>query len=288
MAATLYVVGTPIGNLEDVTYRAVRVLGEADVIAAEDTRAVERLLDRHGIRAKRVVSFFEGNEARRTEELVERLRAGATVALVSEAGMPGVSDPGQRLVAAAAAAGVPVVVVPGPSAALVALVGSGLPTDRFLFLGFPPREPGPRRELFGSLAAERSTLILYEAPPRVGATLADLAAALGADRPACLGRELTKLHEELVRAPLGDLAARYAETPPRGECTIVVAGASAEEARARAAAAVDVEAEVRRLLREGVSPKEIAARLALATGRPRRQLYQLALALGGRAPDGDE
>jgi 16S rRNA (cytidine1402-2'-O)-methyltransferase len=202
--------------------------------------------------------------------------------VISEAGMPGVSDPGQRLVAAAAAAGVRVEVVPGPSATLAALVASGLSATRFTFMGFPPREEGPRRELFAQLAGERATLIFFEAPPRVGATLADLAATLGGERRACLSRELTKIHEEHVRGSLSELAARFAETPPRGECTLVVAGASDEEVAARVAAVVDVEAEIVRQLGEGASAKEIAARLALATGRPKRQLYQLALALSGK------
>ena len=224
------------------------------------------------------MSLFEGNEAERTAELVGELAAGRRVTLVSEAGTPAISDPGQRLVAAAAAAGVRVEVVPGPSAAIAALVASGLPSDRFLFVGFPPREEGARQELFGSLARERATLILFEAPARVGRTLADLAAAFGGDRPACLARELTKVHEETVRAPLADLAARYRDDPPRGECTLVVAGAT----EAAAAEPVDVEAEVRRLLADGASPKDVAARVALASGKPRRAIYQLALALRGR------
>jgi 16S rRNA (cytidine1402-2'-O)-methyltransferase len=277
---TLFVVATPIGNLEDLSFRAVRVLGEVEIIAAEDTRATRHLLDRHGVAGPRLVSFFEGNEAARTAEIVDALRGGARVALVTEAGTPGVSDPGQRLVAAALAAGARVEVVPGPTAAIAALVLSGLPSDRFLFLGFPPREAGARRELFGGLRGERATLIFYEAPPRVGATLADLAAALGAERPACLARELTKVHEEAVRGTLAALAARYAEEPPRGECTLVVAGASAAEAEA--AAHVDVEAEVRALLAQGLGPKDVAARVAIATGKPRRLIYQLALSLSGK------
>jgi 16S rRNA (cytidine1402-2'-O)-methyltransferase len=273
---TLYVIATPIGNLEDMTYRAVRMLGEADVIAAEDTRAAARLLAHFGVaRPARVVSFFAGNEAARTAELLEELAAGRSVALVSEAGTPAVSDPGERLVRAAIAAGCRVEAVPGASAALAALVASGLPTERFLFLGFPPREAGARGQFFGSLRADPATLIFYEAPDRVGATLADLAAALGGDRPAARARELTKLHEEIVRAPLGELAARYAEASPRGECTLVVAGAPA----GAAAATVDVEAELRRLLAGGLGPKDAAARLVVTTGLPRRRLYQLALSL---------
>jgi 16S rRNA (cytidine1402-2'-O)-methyltransferase len=276
--AILYVVATPIGNLEDITHRALRVLSEVPVVAAEDTRAARHLLEHFGLRPEKILSTFEGNEARRAAEIAQRLCGGEDVALISEAGMPGVSDPGRRVVAAAIEAGVRVEVIPGPSAVVTAVVASGLPADRFLFLGFPPREEGARRELFGSLRAERATLVLYEAPPRVGATLGDLVAALGEGRQACLARELTKLHEEVVRGSLGDLWARYRDTAPLGECTLVVGGASEEEARA--AAALDVEAEVRALLAEGTTPKEIAARLAVRTGLPRRQLYQLALAFG--------
>jgi 16S rRNA (cytidine1402-2'-O)-methyltransferase len=275
---TLYVVGTPIGNLEDLSLRAARVLREADVIAAEDTRAARTLLmhaDGLGAAnpARRVVSYFEGNEAARAGELGAALRAGQKVAVISEAGMPGVSDPGSYAVAAAIEAGARVEVVPGPSAALAALVGSGLASDRFAFVGFPPREQGARRELFGTLRGRTETLILYEAPDRVAATLGDLAAAFGDDRPASLARELTKVHEEHVRGTLGELAARYAETPPRGECTLVVAGGPA------VTVAIDIESELRRLLAAGLGPKDAAARLVVMTGKPRRQLYQLALSL---------
>jgi 16S rRNA (cytidine1402-2'-O)-methyltransferase len=278
MTGTLYVVGTPIGNLEDLSLRAARVLREADVIAAEDTRAAKLLLshaDAHGPvnPARRIVSLFEGNEAERSVELVRALDQGQRVAVISEAGMPGVSDPGARAVAAAVTSGARVEVVPGPSASLAALVGSGLPSDRFTFLGFPPRETGARQALFGTLRNETATMIFYEAPDRVGASLAYLAAALGPDRRASLGRELTKLHEEHVRGTLGELAARYAEVPPRGECTLVVEGG------AGAVPDVDVEAEPRRLLGEGLGPRDAAARLVVVTGKPRRQLYQLALSI---------
>jgi 16S rRNA (cytidine1402-2'-O)-methyltransferase len=271
MTGRLWVVPTPIGNLEDMTHRAVRVLGEAHVVAAEDTRTIRVLLDHYGLRPPRVVSFFEGNEAKRVEELVGEMQNGTNVALVSEAGTPGVSDPGQRLVAAAAKAGIKIEVLPGPSAAITALVGSGLPTDRFLFVGFPPREPGARQSAFGALRNEPGTLIFYEAPGRVHATLVDLAAALGPDRPAVLGRELTKLFEELVRGTLGELAERYAEVPPRGECTLVVGGAT------EVVPDIDLDAEIERMTAAGLGAQEIAAKLALATGKPRRQLYQLVL-----------
>jgi 16S rRNA (cytidine1402-2'-O)-methyltransferase len=275
---TLFIVGTPIGNLEDLSLRAARVLREADVIAAEDTRSAKTLLSHVDALGsvnpvRRVISYFEGNEAEREEDIYDALAQGRDVAVISEAGMPGISDPGARAIAAAIEVGAPIEVIPGPNAALAALVASGLPSDRFTFLGFPPRETGARQELFGTLRSEIATLIFYEAPDRVGATLADLAAALGADRRASLGRELTKLHEEHVRGTLGELAARYAHEPPRGECTLVVAGGSA------AAPDVDIEAELRRLLDTGLGPKDAAARLVVVTGKPRRQLYQLALSL---------
>lgn len=282
MTGTLFIVGTPIGNLEDLSLRAARVLREADVIAAEDTRSARFLLATADALGKanperRIVSNFEGNEAERAGELAEALRAGRRVAVISEAGMPGVSDPGGHAIAAAIAAGARVEVVPGPSAALAALLGSGLPTDRFTFLGFPPREEGARRALFGTLRAEPATMILYEAPDRVATTLGDAADAFGASRRASLGRELTKLHEEHVRGTLGQLVERYAEAPPRGECTLVIEGGDAAEP------AIDVEAELRALLAAGLGPRDAAARLVIRTGKPRRVLYQLALALQ-RAP----
>lgn len=280
MAGTLFVVATPIGNLDDLSPRAAAALRDADVIAAEDTRRVQILLDHLGCGGRRDVrSTFDGNEAARAEELAGELVAGRAVALVSDAGTPGVSDPGARVVRAAIAAGAPVVVIPGPVAAIAALVASGLPTDRFLFLGFPPREDGARAELAGGLAAERATMLFYEAPDRVGATLATLAAAWGDDRPACVSRELTKRYEEHVRGTLGALRDRFAAEAPRGECVIAVAGATGE-----ARPALDLEAEVRALLATGLGPKDVAQRLVVKTGRPRRELYQLALALAREAP----
>ncbi len=275
---TLFIVGTPIGNLEDLSLRAARLLREVDVIAAEDTRSARTLLghvDGGGPvnPARTIVSLFEGNEAERSAQLAAELAAGKHVAVISEAGMPGISDPGSRAVAAAVATGVRIEVIPGPNAALAALVGSGLPTERFTFLGFPPRELGARRELFGTLRGEVGAMIFYEAPDRVGATLADLAMALGGNRRASLGRELTKLHEEHVRGTLTQLAAKYAEVAPRGECTLVVEGGSA------APAAIDIEAELKKLLASGLGPRDAAARLVIVTGKPRRQLYQLALSL---------
>src|SRR5438132_13402018 len=215
MTGTLFIVGTPIGNLEDLSLRAARVLREVDVIAAEDTRSARVLLahaDAFGSAnpQRRIVSYFEGNEAERADDLAEVLRAGHHVAAISEAGMPGISDPGAYAIAAGIEAGARVEVVPGPSAALAALAGSGLPSERFLFVGFPPRETGARQELFGTLRGQAATLLFYEAPDRVAATLADLAAAFGGERRASLGRELTKVHEEHVRGTLVELAERFA------------------------------------------------------------------------------
>jgi 16S rRNA (cytidine1402-2'-O)-methyltransferase len=280
---TLFVVGTPIGNLEDLSLRAARILREADLVAAEDTRTARQLLGHvdalgHSNPARRLVSYFEGNEAERAVSLVEALREGKHVAVISEAGMPGVSDPGGYAVAAAIEAGARVEVIPGPSAALAALVGSGLATARFTFLGFPPREEGARRALLGTLRSEAATMIFYEAPDRVGATLRDAVAAFGAERRASLGRELTKLYEEHVRGSLGELAAKYAEVAPRGECTLVIAG-GVEQVE------VDIEAELRALLASGLGPKDAAARLVVKTGKPRRVLYQLALSLAREPPD---
>jgi 16S rRNA (cytidine1402-2'-O)-methyltransferase len=287
------VVATPIGNLEDITLRALRVLGAAPIIAAEDTRAAQHLLSRHGLYPRigaelQLRSLFTGNEAQRTEELLGALRDGQDVALISQAGAPLVSDPGARLVQAAIAAGLKVEVVPGPSAVVAALMGAGLPAERFLFLGFPPRQEGARLALFGSLRNEPGTLIFFESPERTGRTLADLAEALGPERPACVARELTKVYEEFVRAPLQDLARRYAETAPRGEVTLVVGGGGGGGAAA-ALSTEEIERQVRARLASGQGAREIAAALSLQTGLPRRQLYQLVLsARGPRAPEEPE
>ena len=222
----LFVVATPIGNLGDLSSRAAEVLREVDVVAAEDTRHSGRLVKVAGAPgAGRMVSLFEGNESRRTPGLVRRMvDEGAQIALISDAGTPGVSDPGFLLVRAAIEAGVEVVVVPGPCAAIAALVGSGLPTDRFLFAGFAPRKKGKRRRWMEALSAERGSVILYESPVRLGRTLAELSDVLGPDRLGCVAREMTKLHEEFVRDTLSALAQRYADRPPKGEVVLVVGG----------------------------------------------------------------
>lgn len=274
---TLYVVATPIGNLEDVTLRALRILGEADVVLAEDTRRTRVLLEHHGVKA-RARSLHAHNEARRTEEALSELEAGATVALVSDAGTPLVSDPGHRLVRAAAAAGHEVVSVPGASAALAALVSSGLPEGPFTVLGFLPRKAGARDRLLSSYAGRPEALVVYESPRRVGETLAALREALG-EREAAVARELTKLHEEVVRGTLAELAARFAGEV-RGEVTIVVGGAAGERPIVSDA---ELDGRIRALRAEGLATRAVAERLAVETGLPRRELYQRALALDGDA-----
>jgi 16S rRNA (cytidine1402-2'-O)-methyltransferase len=271
---TLTVVSTPLGDPGDLSPRAAAALRAADLIVAEDTRSARRLLAEIGAGdARSIVSCFDANEAARAGEVEARLAAGAAVVLISEAGTPLISDPGYRIVSAAIATGARVVPVPGPSAVLAALVGAGLPTDRFLFLGFPPRKSGARRRLFESVRALPFTLIFYESPLRTGATLVDLAAVLGGERRACVARELTKPYEEFVRDRLEALAARYAEARPLGEVTLVVAGAEGDgemaldddEIRRRAAAMVS----------KGRSASDAARELAALTGRPRREVYAL-------------
>jgi 16S rRNA (cytidine1402-2'-O)-methyltransferase len=273
----LYLVGTPIGNLEDITFRAVRILSEVDLVAAEDTRSARKLLTHHGVPAgRRIRSYFKDNEARRGAELVARLEAGASVAVISESGMPGISDPGARLVTRCIEAGIAVDVIPGPNAALSALVLSGLDTDRFSFLGFLPRKGRRQRAVLEQLPFEPGTLVLHEAPGRVGATLSTLAEVLGERRGAVV-REITKLHQEVARGALGELARRYAAARPRGEVTLVIAGSDAARQTIPQA---DLMIEIQARLERGESPRAIADALA-AHGR--RTVYQAALKLRGAA-----
>ena len=221
MSGTLYLVATPIGNLEDITYRAVRTLREADLIACEDTRQTRKLLDHYGI-AKPMVSYHEHNEAERSEDLVAKMQAGASVALVSDAGMPLISDPGFRIVHAAIGAGIPVVPIPGPSALLSALVASGLPTNAFTFGGFLPAKSGQRERLLEELREETATSIFYEAPHRIVEALGDIERILG-DRPVAVARELTKLHEEILRGTAREIRSSLAARPAvKGEITLLI------------------------------------------------------------------
>jgi 16S rRNA (cytidine1402-2'-O)-methyltransferase len=234
---TLYLVATPIGNVEDLSPRAQRILGTVDVVAAEDTRHTKGLLDRFGLRPA-LVSYYDHNKDTRTPELIERLERGASVAVVSDAGSPGISDPAFTLVRAAIRAGVAVVPIPGPSSAVCALEVSGLPTDRFAFEGFLPRKPGKRRARIEQLRDDPRTLIFFESPHRLRAAIADLADALG-DRPASVSRELTKKFEETRRGTLRALLSWVESRAPRGEFVLVVAGAGHEESGAEAGATDD-------------------------------------------------
>lgn len=276
MSGTLHVVATPIGNLEDLSPRASRTLSQADLVLAEDTRHTGRLLAHIGSTAPQR-SLHEHNERERVAEVLELLSAGWSVALVSDAGTPGVSDPGYRLVAACVAEGIRVEAVPGPSALLAALVSSGLPTDRVSFDGFLPRKGRARAARLRELAVEPRTMVLFVSPHRADDDLTDLAHALGADRRAALARELTKRHEELRHGTLEELAARAAEGV-RGELTLVVAGAPATTV----ASADDAElvARVRDLVATGLTKKEAIAAVARATGQPKRVVYQAVVDAG--------
>jgi 16S rRNA (cytidine1402-2'-O)-methyltransferase len=275
-APGLYVVATPIGNADDITLRALHLLQAADLVACEDTRVAQKLLARHGIGTPRV-PYHEHNAESMRPRLLARLREGAIVALVSDAGTPLVSDPGFKLVRAAIAEGLPVTTLPGPSAALAALVLSGLPSDRFLFAGFLPPKAAARRRALVELAPVKATLVLFEGAPRLGASLADMAEVLG-DRPAAVARELTKLFEEVRRESLRSLAAHYAAAgSPRGEVVVVVAPPGEQPALAAETLDARLEAAL-----AGASLKDASATVAAATGLPRREVYARALALAGR------
>ena len=231
MPGTLFIVATPIGNLEDLTPRALRVLGEVDLIACEDTRHTRGLLNRFGIKAK-TISYHEHNERERAEELCKLLEAGSNIAIVSDAGTPLISDPGFRIVRAAIERGIQVIPIPGPAAFVAALIASGLPTDQFFFAGFLPARTTARRAMLAELRAIPATLVFYEAPHRIAATLKDALNVLG-DRTAAVARELTKLHEEIARGSLSELAQRFSTgAPARGEMVLIISGANETEIRA--------------------------------------------------------
>ena len=273
MPGKLCLVGTPIGNLGDMSPRALRALEEADFIAAEDTRVTLKLLNHFNIK-KPLVSYYEHNARSAGERILERILAGENCALVTDAGMPSVSDPGEDLAARCAEAGVELTAVPGPCAAVTALALSALPAGRFCFEGFLSTSGRSRREHLESLKGERRTMVFYEAPHKLVKTLEDLRAAFGPGRRIALCREMTKLHEEVVRSTLGEAAALYAETPPRGEFVLVVEGAAeakAEFGREEALALVE------RRRAEGMSLKEACRLTAEETGIKKNELYQWAL-----------
>ena len=273
LPAGLYLVATPIGNLRDITLRALEILGAADLVACEDTRVTRKLFDHYGLSTP-LIAYHDHNAESARPKILEKLAAGGAIALVSDAGTPLISDPGYKLVRAATEAGHPVTAAPGASAALTALTVAGLPTDRFFFEGFLPAKEAARHARIAELVRIPATLVLFESGPRLAATLADLAAGLGA-REAAVARELTKLHEELRRSDLGTLAADYAAgAETRGEIVIVIAppAASAQPS------AADIDALLQAALAR-TTVKEAVAEVAAATGEPRRAVYGRALAL---------
>jgi 16S rRNA (cytidine1402-2'-O)-methyltransferase len=279
-SGTLYVVATPLGNLEDITLRALRVLKEVSVIAAEDTRHSRKLLAHYKI-ATPLTSYYDQIERRKAPQLIETLKHGKSVALISDAGTPGIADPGYHLVRAAVAAGVRVETVPGPSAVAAALSVAGLPTDRFAFDGFVPARPGPRRRFFAALRLEPRTVVVYEAARRLEGCLRDLTEVLG-DRQIAVVRELTKMFEEILRGPVSQVAAqlheRASSRPLQGEVTLLIGAGTA--APALETSPEDLAAAIDRLRGEGLSLKNIARALARERGLSRRQVYQAGLALG--------
>lgn len=280
LPGVLCLVATPIGNLADLSPRAKRALADAQVIACEDTRRTRQLLTHAGIHDKTLVAVHDHNEARQVRPILEWLAEGRTVAIVTDAGTPGISDPGARLAAAAAGAGARVTIVPGPSALTAAVAVSGLGQGRFCFEGFLPKKGRERAARLRMLADDRRATVLFEAPHRLVATLADLETACGPGRPVVVVRELTKLHEEIWRGTLGAARDWAAETPPRGECTLVVGGAAETDGPDDEA----VDEAVAHLLGQGCSTKEAAAQAATALGLSRRRAYQAAVRLRSAAP----
>lgn len=265
----LILCATPIGNLEDVTLRSLRVLGEADIVACEDTRRIRKLLSHHGVQAKKLALYNEGNERRRSPDLVAKMTAGVTVVLVTDAGMPGLSDPGYRLVRASVEAGLTIEVVPGPTAAISALAISGLPPARFVFEGFLPRKSGERRRRLQELKDEQRTLVFYESPHRIEDTLGDMAEILG-PRPAALARELTKLHEEVRRGTLAELLEGARSVAPRGEIALVVGGALKRD---REVVPEELASAARSLMEQGVERRAAMQQVAREAGVSKRDVF---------------
>ena len=274
MAGMLYLVPTPIGNLGDISIRCRETLEQADFIAAEDTRVTLKLLNHLGIK-KSLVSYFEHNKAAKGNVILDRILAGETCALVSDAGSPAISDPGEDLVRQCAEAGITVCAIPGPCAVITALSISGQSTGRFCFEGFLSTAKKRRREHLESLVKEVRTMVFYEAPHKLCNTLEDMAAVFGSDRPISLCRELTKLHEEVVRTTLGEALQKYTETPPKGEFVLVVAGAAPEEKPA--ATAEDAAARALELMESGMSRKDAARQAAKELGLPKNLVYDATL-----------
>jgi 16S rRNA (cytidine1402-2'-O)-methyltransferase len=275
---TLYIVATPIGNLEDITFRAVRILKEVTLIAAEDTRHSRKLLSHFGI-TTRLTPYHDHNERLKTDYLLEMLREGNSIAIITDAGTPCIADPGYRIARAAAAAGIRVVPIPGPSAIVTALSAAGLPTDRFAFEGFLPAKQGKRRSRLAELKDDERVVVYYEAPHRLAETLADMAELLG-EREAVVARELTKIHEEFRHGQLEELAAHFGREGVKGEVVILIAPPPQGEA------GTEQEPEEllrRQLLTEGLSLRDAVAATVAATGKPRSVIYALALAIRDRA-----
>lgn len=279
---TLYIVGTPIGNLEDISFRAVRILQSVDLIAAEDTRHTGKLLHHFNIKVPQI-SCHEHNQKQRIPELLEKLNAGQTIAVVTDAGMPVISDPGDELVKACIDAGVLVVPIPGPNAAITALSAAGLPTEQFIFEGFLPVKGKERKQRLELLQTESRTMILYESPHRLKKTLQDLKNCLGEKRAIALGRELTKLHEEFWRGSIGEALSYYEKTAPQGEFTLVVAGQPAET---QVISEITLKTELENLLRQGISRSEATKILAKHTSISRKKIYQIALMIPEMDPNG--
>lgn len=272
MAGTLYIVATPIGNLEDLTFRALRTLKEADLIAAEDTRHSRKLLDHYGIKTP-LTSYHEHNEQAKARHLVERMQRGDSIALISDAGTPVLSDPGHRLVREAIRSGIAISPIPGPSALIAALSASGLPMERFAFEGFLPAKRKERREKLQSLRAEMRTTVFYEAPHRLGEALADMS-DIFPDREIVLAREITKVHEEFLRGPAVELNAQLAGREWRGELTLMISGATSD-----VATQTELIAEIRKLKSDGMRVKDIAALLGEKYAVAKRDVYRMILDL---------
>ena len=267
----LYLIATPIGNMEDVTLRALRILREVDAVYCEDTRHSGLLLSHYGIK-KPLFSCHDHNEAQRAQEIAEKLRAGENLAYISDAGMPCISDPGNRLTETCVREGLPFTVIPGASASVTALALSGLPTDKFTFYGFLPRSGKERSGALTFICDSPYTTVIYESPNRVYATLCDLCGKAGSERRCALVREITKIYEECVNLPLGELCERYRDDAPKGECVLVLAGKPYEEV-----SGADIDARIRELLDRGMSAKDAAKQVAQETGASKNDVYRKAI-----------